>query len=81
VVNNAGYGLFGPFAERDFADWQRQLEAMLVRTAAAVARALRGMLARPRRLVNVSSLAVEFPLPFMSGYNMWSRPGSRVPKA
>jgi short-subunit dehydrogenase len=70
VVNSAGYGLYGPFTARDFADWRRQLEAMLVRTLQLSHLALRGMCARRRgALVNISSLAVEFPLPFMSGYN------------
>ena len=70
VVNSAGYGLFGPFAEREFADWRRQLEAMFVRTLQLSHLALRGMCARRRgALVNISSLAVELPLPFMSGYN------------
>jgi uncharacterized protein len=71
VVNNAGYGLFGPFTDKDFAEWQRQLDAMLVRTLQLSHLALRGMLARNRgALVNVSSMAAEFPLPFMSGYNV-----------
>jgi uncharacterized protein len=70
VVNGAGYGLYGPFAERAFADWRRQLEAMFIRTLQLSHLALRGMFARRRgALVNVTSLAVEFPLPFMSGYN------------
>jgi short-subunit dehydrogenase len=71
VINNAGYGLFGAFAGRDFAEWQRQLETMLVRTLRLSQLALRGMLARNRgAMVNVSSLAADFPLPFMSGYNV-----------
>jgi short-subunit dehydrogenase len=71
VINNAGYGLFGPFVERDFADWWKQCDAMLTQTLHLSHLALRGMQARHRgALVNVSSLAVEFPLPFMSGYNV-----------
>jgi short-subunit dehydrogenase len=71
VVNNAGYGLYGSFLEQDFADWRRQIDAMLVRTLRLSHQALRGMIARNRgALVNVSSLAVDFPLPFMSGYNV-----------
>jgi short-subunit dehydrogenase len=70
VINNAGFGMFGPFVERDFGDWQRQLEAMLTQTMQLSHLALRGMLARNRgALVNISSLAAEFPLPFMSSYN------------
>ena len=71
VINNAGYGLFAPFAEADFSVWQAQLDAMLTTTARLSHAALRNMATGGRGcLVNVSSLAVEFPLPFMSGYNM-----------
>jgi hypothetical protein len=48
-----------------------QLEVMLVEPARLSHLALAGMLARNRgALVNISSLAVEFPLPFQSAYNM-----------
>lgn len=71
VINNAGYGAFGPFVEMDFAMWQAQLDAMLTATLRLAHAAQRGQRARGRGcLVNVSSLAVEFPLPFMSGYNV-----------
>lgn len=71
VVNNAGYGVYGGFAETDFAVWQEQLEVMLVNTARLAHAALRGMRARNRgALVNISSLGAEFPLPFQSAYNM-----------
>jgi short-subunit dehydrogenase len=44
---------------------------MLVNTARLSHAALRGVLARNRgALVNISSLAAEFPLPFQSAYNM-----------
>jgi short-subunit dehydrogenase len=71
VVNNAGYGAFGGFTSADFADWRAQLEVMLVNTAALAHAALPGMLVRRRgALVNISSLAAEFPLPFQPAYNM-----------
>ncbi|MBI2513746.1 MAG: SDR family NAD(P)-dependent oxidoreductase [Opitutae bacterium] len=71
VVNNAGFGAFGGFAETDFALWQRQLEVMLVNTARLSHAALRGMLARKRgALVNISSLAAEFPMPYQATYNV-----------
>ena len=71
VINNAGFGVFGDFSGTDFIVWQRQLEAMLVNTARLAHAALRGMRARRRgALVNVSSLAAEFPLPYQSAYNM-----------
>ena len=71
VINNAGYGVFGSFAGTDFSVWEQQLELMLVHTARLSHAALRGQLARRRgALVNVSSLAAEFPLPYQSAYNM-----------
>ena len=71
VINNAGYGAFAPFAAADFSVWQQQIEVMLVNTARLTHAALRGMLARNRgALVNISSIAAEFPLPFQSAYNI-----------
>ena len=71
VINNAGYGVFAEFATADFSIWQTQLEVMLVNTARLSHVALRGFLARNRgALVNISSLAAEFPLPFQSAYNI-----------
>jgi short-subunit dehydrogenase len=71
VVNNAGYGVFAEFAIAEFSVWQTQLEVMLVNTARLSHVALRGFLARNRgALVNISSLAAEFPLPFQSAYNI-----------
>lgn len=71
VVNNAGYGLFAPFTSVDFSLWQKQLDAMLGATARLSHTALRGMLKAKRGcLVNVASLATDFPLPFMTGYNV-----------
>lgn len=71
VVNNAGYGVFAEFAGADFAVWQEQIEVMLVNTARLSHAALRAHLARGRgALVNISSLAAEFPLPFQSAYNV-----------
>lgn len=72
VINNAGYGAFGGFATTDFAVWREQLEVMLINTARLAHAALRGMRERGTTgaLVNISSLAAEFPLPFQSAYNM-----------
>ena len=75
VINNAGYGVFGEFAGTDFQVWQEQIEVMLINTARLSHAALRGWRGRspgsPRgALVNISSLAAEFPLPFQSAYNM-----------
>ena len=75
LINNAGYGVFGEFAETDFTTWDKQLQVMLVNTARLSHAGLRGMRARSSdgrngAIVNVSSLAAEFPLPFQSAYNM-----------
>ena len=71
VVQNAGFGIFGPFAAEDFSVWQRQIDALLVTTARLSHAALGPMLARGRGcLVHVTSLATDFPLPYMSGYNV-----------
>lgn len=70
VINNAGFGAFGDFAETEFGVWERQLEVMLINTARLNHVALRGMRARGRgAIVNISSLAAEFPLPFQATYN------------
>ncbi len=71
VINNAGYGVFGEFAATDFAVWQEQLQVMLVNTARLSHAALRQFAGRPAAaLVNISSLAAEFPLPYQSAYNV-----------
>jgi NAD(P)-dependent dehydrogenase (short-subunit alcohol dehydrogenase family) len=75
VINNAGYGAFGDFARTDFAVWREQLEVMLINTARLSHAALGEFRRRPDgpprgTLVNISSLAAEFPLPFQAAYNM-----------
>jgi len=70
VVNNAGFGAFGSFAHTDFAVWEDQFRVMLVNTARLSQVALRGMLARNRgALVNISSIAGEFGMPYQAVYN------------
>jgi short-subunit dehydrogenase len=71
VINNAGFSAFGSFVRTDFAIWQEQVEILLINTARLSQAALRGMLARRRgTLVNISSIAGEFGLPYQSAYNM-----------
>lgn len=70
VVNNAGFGAFGAFAATNFSVWEEQLRVMLVNTARLSHEALRGMLIRRRgALVNISSIAGEFGLPYQAAYN------------
>lgn len=75
VVNNAGYSVFGRLTATDFAPWRAQLEAMLLTNVRLSQVALKGLIDRSaagRRgaLVNVSSLAAEFPLPYQAAYNV-----------
>jgi short-subunit dehydrogenase len=71
VVNNAGFGVFGEFDALPSAAWEAQVEAMLIANIRLAHAAYSGMRGRGRGcLVNVSSMAAEFPLPFMSGYNV-----------
>ena len=70
VINNAGFGAFGAFAHTDFSVWEEQFRMMLVNTARLSHAALRGMLARRRgALVNISSIAGEFGMPYQATYN------------
>jgi short-subunit dehydrogenase len=71
VVNNAGYGVFGEFASAEMDAWAAHVDAVLMTTVRLSHAAYGPMRARGRGcLVNVSSLAAEFPLPYMSGYNV-----------
>jgi short-subunit dehydrogenase len=71
VINNAGYGVFGDFAAVGAPVWRAQLEGMLGTVLGISHAAYRSMRARGRGcLVHVSSIAAEFPIPYMSGYNV-----------
>ena len=71
LINNAGAGVFGPleaFTDREFT---AQLDTLLLGPLRLIRLALPGM--RERRaglLINISSLAGEFPLPFMAPYSL-----------
>ncbi|TVR49539.1 MAG: SDR family NAD(P)-dependent oxidoreductase [Puniceicoccaceae bacterium] len=70
LVNNAGFGIFSPAAGPDAGDaLRRQAEVLFHAPAALVRLALPGMMAKGRGwIVNVTSLAAEFPIPMMGGY-------------
>lgn len=71
IVQNAGYGVFAPFSSVHFSSWQRQFDAMVVTTARLSHAAFSRMQARRRGcIVHVASMATEFPIPYMSGYNV-----------
>jgi len=71
VINNAGFGVFGGFAAADFSVWEEQLQLMLINTARLSHVALREFTGRRRgALVNISSIAGEFALPYQPAYNM-----------
>ena len=71
VINNAGFGVFGSFARTDFSYWEEQLQIMLINTARLSHVALRDFQTRQRgALVNISSIAGEFALPYQSAYNI-----------
>jgi short-subunit dehydrogenase len=70
LVNGAGAGAFGHFEELDAATVSAHLRLMLEAPAILSRAALPAMLGKNRgTLVNVSSLAAEFPLPCMAPYN------------
>ncbi len=71
LVHNAGYGLFGGLLERPGELWRAQLDEMLG-VSLALNRAVWAAMAPRRRgaIVNVTSMAVEFPIPYLAGYNI-----------
>ena len=70
LIANAGYGVFGPFVARGVDDWDNQVNAMLAGNIRLVHRFMTAMGGRqPSAIVLVTSLATEFPIPFLSGYN------------
>ncbi len=71
LVNNAGYGAFFPFEAFPPDEIDAQLQVLLNGPIHLSRAAYAGMRARPSTptaIVNVSSLAADFPIPFMSLY-------------
>jgi len=70
VVNNAGFGAFGRYLDTPFNVWESQVNALLLGTMKLSQLALPGLMERKGCLVNVSSIAADFPVPYMSAYNV-----------
>jgi NAD(P)-dependent dehydrogenase (short-subunit alcohol dehydrogenase family) len=71
LINNAGAGVFGPLEAFSDAEFAAQLETLVLGPQRLIRRVLPDMRARRAGIiVNVSSLAAEFPLPFMSPYSL-----------
>ena len=72
LINNAGAGVFGPLEGFSDQEFNAQLETLLWGPLQLIRLALPGMRARRAGLlVNVSSLAAAFPLPFMTPYSLY----------
>jgi len=71
LINNAGAGVFGPLEAFSDEEFIAQFETLLLGPLRLIRSALPGMRARRAGLiVNVSSLAGEFPIPFMAPYSL-----------
>jgi NAD(P)-dependent dehydrogenase (short-subunit alcohol dehydrogenase family) len=70
LVNNAGYGLFGPLEGATAAEFEAQIRTNLLGPVSVICHVLPVMRARRTGvIVNVSSLAGRVATPFMSSYN------------
>lgn len=71
LINNAGYGVFGEFGAVPAELWAQQWAALLGGTMELIHAAWKGWgTAHRGAVVNISSLAAEFPIPYLSGYNV-----------
>jgi uncharacterized protein len=69
LVNNAGFGVFSPFAESDRDQEIKQVRVLVEAVVDLMARYLPGMVQRGRgAVINLSSTAGFQPLPFNAGY-------------
>jgi NAD(P)-dependent dehydrogenase (short-subunit alcohol dehydrogenase family) len=70
LVNNAGYGLFGPLEGATAVEFEAQFRTNVLGPVSVIRHVLPLMRARRTGvIVNVSSLAGRVATPFMSGYN------------
>jgi uncharacterized protein len=69
LVNNAGFGLYGPFATTPLADELRMIDLNIAALVTLTKRCLPGMIDRRRgRVLNVASTAAFLPGPNMAVY-------------
>lgn len=69
LINNAGFGLLGAFAETDWDSEARMIQVNITSLAHLTKLYLPGMMARRRgRILNVASTAAFVPGPFMAMY-------------
>ena len=69
LINNAGYGLYGEFAQSDRTEQLDMLQLNIVTLTELTHRFLPGMLSRGRgRIMNVASTAAFLPGPLMATY-------------
>jgi short-subunit dehydrogenase len=70
LVNNAGFGVFNPFAESDREQEIKQVRVLVEAVVDLMARYLPGMVQRRRgAIINLASTAGFQPLPFNAGYS------------
>lgn len=70
LINNAGDGVLGPIEHTQCEAMREQFEVHCLGPLELTRRVLPGMRARGSGvIINVSSLAASFPVPFMSGYS------------
>ena len=70
LINNAGAAVFGPLESLTDDDIAAQMQLLLLAPLELIQFVLPDMHARSRGLIiNITSLAAQFPVPFMSPYN------------
>ncbi len=71
LINNAGAGVFGPLEAFSDQEFEAQFATLLLGPLRLIRMALPDMRARREGLlINVSSLAGQFPLPFLTPYSL-----------
>jgi short-subunit dehydrogenase len=71
LINNAGAGVFGPLEAFSSHEFNAQLQTLLLGPLALIRLVLPQMRARRAGLlINVSSLAAQFPVPFLAPYSL-----------